>query len=134
MIIGKSIKYDLVSDAAYKFERGVDICIQDFALRRFIKIVEDHVEIKSISIKSDFNQMIMNKDRLIGIILKLIIFLEQILNEKNIDKILSNLGFEINNNFIVPSWRHDIESVNDLAEEIARVIGYNNIPKNNLKF
>ena len=52
MIIGKSVKYNLLSEAAYKFERGVDICIQDFALRRFIKIVEDHVEIKSISIQS----------------------------------------------------------------------------------
>ena len=47
MIIGKSVKYDLLSEAAYKFERGVDICAQDFALRRFIKIVEDHAEIKS---------------------------------------------------------------------------------------
>ena len=28
---------------------------------------------------------------------------------------------------IVPSYRHDIASQNDLAEEIARVIGYNNI-------
>ena len=46
MIIGKSVKYDLLSEAAYKFERGVDICAQDFALRRFIKIVEDHAEIK----------------------------------------------------------------------------------------
>ena len=52
MIIGKSVKYDLLSDAAYKFERGVDICIQDFALRRFIKIVKDHAKIKSISIQS----------------------------------------------------------------------------------
>ena len=48
MIIGKSAKYDLKSDAAHKFERGVDICAQDFALRRFIKIVEDHAEIKSV--------------------------------------------------------------------------------------
>ena len=40
MIIGKSVKYDLASEAAYKFERGTDICIQDFALRRFIKIVK----------------------------------------------------------------------------------------------
>ena len=38
MIIGKSVKYDINSDAAYKFERGVDPNIHDFALRRFIKI------------------------------------------------------------------------------------------------
>ena len=52
MIIGKSVKYDLLSDAAYKFERGVDINMHDFALRRFIKIVEDHTKIKSLSIET----------------------------------------------------------------------------------
>ena len=45
-IIGKSVKYDLHSDASYKFERGVDPSFQEIALRRFIKIVSDHAEIK----------------------------------------------------------------------------------------
>ena len=44
-IIGKSIKYDLNSEAAYKFERGVDPNLQDMAIKRFIKIIEDQVEI-----------------------------------------------------------------------------------------
>ena len=51
-IIGKSIKYNLVSDAAHKFERGVDILSHDMVLRRFIKVVQDHVKIKSIKLKS----------------------------------------------------------------------------------
>ena len=55
------------------------------------------------------------------------------LKRETIDKILINLGFEIDEEIKIPSWRHDIESINDLAEEVARVIGYNNIPKNNLK-
>ena len=29
----------------------------------------------------------------------------------------------------VPSFRHDVRTHNDLAEEVARVIGYNNIEK-----
>ena len=37
IIIGKSIKYDLFSDAAYKFER-VDICMQSFALKDLLKL------------------------------------------------------------------------------------------------
>ena len=41
-IIGKSIKYNLKSDAAHKFERGVDIASQEKVLRRFISIVKDH--------------------------------------------------------------------------------------------
>ena len=51
-IIGKSVKYNLVSDAAHKFERGVDIESQEKTLRRFIKVVQDHVKIKSIKFKS----------------------------------------------------------------------------------
>ena len=39
-LIGKSIKYDLNSEAAYKFERGVDPLMLENALRRFISIVE----------------------------------------------------------------------------------------------
>ena len=131
-IIGKSVKYDLLSEAAYKFERGVDICAQNFALRRFIKIVEDHAEIKSLSIQQ-FNKVDFEHKYITNNCKKINKILGTSLEENTIYKILSDLGFEINNEIKIPSWRHDIESVNDLAEEIARVIGYNNIPKNNLK-
>jgi phenylalanyl-tRNA synthetase beta chain len=40
---------------------------------------------------------------------------------------LKGLGFDIPGEIKVPSYRHDIETNNDLAEEIARVIGYDNI-------
>jgi phenylalanyl-tRNA synthetase beta chain len=52
------------------------------------------------------------------------------------DKYLSyllKLGFTIDNALItVPSYRSDIETQNDLAEEVARAIGYNNILKKEL--
>ena len=40
---------DVKSDAAYKFERGVDPLCHEEVLRRFIKIVSDHANIKNIS-------------------------------------------------------------------------------------
>ena len=40
---------------------------------------------------------------------------------------LEKLGFNVTDKIKVPSFRHDIKTQNDLAEEIARVIGYNNI-------
>ena len=132
IIIGKSIKYDLFSDAAYKFERGVDICMQSFALKRFIKIVEEHTEIKSVSIQQ-FNKVDHEHKYLTNNYKKINEILGTSLKRETIDKILINLGFEIDEGIKIPSWRHDIESINDLAEEVARVIGYNNIPKNNLK-
>ena len=42
-------------------------------------------------------------------------------------KILKALGFEKENSIVIPSHRSDIDQANDLAEEITRVIGYNNI-------
>jgi len=125
-IIGKSIKYNLVSDAAHKFERGVDIASQEMVLRRFAKVVQDHAKIKSIRFKSfgeadykDINIPIdVNK---INNILGTSLYKDEYL------KHLKGLGFEVTDVIKVPSYRHDIEANNDLAEEVARVIGYNNI-------
>ena len=130
-ITGKSIKYDIKSDAAHKFERGVDFNCHEFVLRRFAKIVDDHAVIKKIEMFSEIYQdkeiKNINFDHTrINKILGTDINLEDCENH------LVKLGFEINNgNLTVPSYRNDIESINDVAEEIARVIGYDNIDKRN---
>jgi phenylalanyl-tRNA synthetase beta chain len=51
-IIGKSVKYDIKSEASHKFERGVDQDSQDKVLRRFIQVVSEHANIKEMSIVS----------------------------------------------------------------------------------
>ena len=44
-------------------------------------------------------------------------------------RILKDLGFGVNGEEItVPSWRGDVAHYSDLAEEVARFYGYNNIP------
>tara|TARA_B100000575_G_C23141158_1_gene664129 strand:+ start:3297 stop:5207 length:1911 start_codon:yes stop_codon:yes gene_type:complete len=126
-IVGKSVKYNLNSDAAHKFERGVDVNSQEKVLRRYIKIVQDHAEINNIKIKSiseiEFNNKTLPFDnnkisRILGTRIK----------KDDYHKYLSDLGFTIKGDEVtVPSFRHDIFSQNDLAEEIARIIGYNNI-------
>ena len=52
-----------------------------------------------------------------------------------IDSILRRLGFEILGSnskdvfgVVVPPWRHDIENIQDIAEEVLRIIGIDNIP------
>ena len=126
-IIGKSVKYNLNSDAAHKFERGVDIALQEFVLRRFIKITNDHATIKSIKLKSFVEQAHINSYTIPKDINKINKVLGISLDDESCLNYLKNLGFEILNEIKVPSYRHDIKSINDLAEEIARVIGYNNI-------
>ena len=125
-IIGKSIKYNLTSDAAHKFERGVDIQAQEIVLRRFIEIVRDHSSIINIKIQSFEEIQFQNKHITIDIE-KINKILGTDIKEKEYLTYLSHLDFDIDKEIIVPSHRHDISSQNDLAEEIARIIGYDNI-------
>lgn len=127
MILGKALKYGINSDAAHKFERNTDMSSHEYVLRRFLKIVEDHTniinaemysktftEIDNVNVKYDLKKI----NNILGTNIK----------DKECKKYLLNLGFKIINDDIhIPSYRHDIKSINDIAEEIARVIGYNNI-------
>ena len=131
-VIGKSVKYDIQSEASHKFERFVDPECQDRTIRRFIKIVDEHTNIKDISVIAyKFKQNKVTKipidtnkiNQIIGINISQDTYLSH----------LSKLGFNINDEHIeVPSYRSDIETQNDLAEEIARVIGYDNISRNEI--
>ena len=132
-IMGQSIKYDIQSEAAHKFERRVDPDCHNEVLRRFIKIVSDHANITKLSIVTyDYQNTSENKilidfkkiNHILGI---------DMTNDEYVSY-LKKLGFKIDRKFvIIPSYRSDIKTQNDLAEEIARVIGYDNIPTSELK-
>ena len=96
-------------------------------LRRFLSIVNDHADIKNIEMISNnydshrFSQIPFNLERINKILGSNIDALE-------FEEYLLKLNFTIENNKIVaPSYRADIKTENDIAEEIARVVGYNNI-------
>jgi len=126
-IIGKSVAYDIKSEAAHKFERGVDPTCHERILRRFLKVVEDHAEIKKVELFAEsydaFKPVKIKPD-----ISKINSILGLQLKIDDIENKLTKLGFLKNKNFFeVPSFRNDIKNQNDLAEEIARIIGFNNI-------
>ena len=51
------------------------------------------------------------------------------IDEDTMRKILLDLGFTLEGEIIhVPSWRGDVEHYSDIAEEVARFYGYNEIP------
>jgi len=142
-ILGKSRKYNINSDSAYNFERGVDPCNQDHVLRRFLSIIEDHAIIKNVEI---YEEKIHKKQKNINInykTIKKIIYGEDCkdtLTKDNIDQILRKLSFEKVSNiddssalYELPSFRSDIIHENDIAEEVARVIGYDNISHHEIR-
>ena len=131
-IIGKSVKYDLNSEAAYKFERGVDPLMIEIALRRFIHIVEEHSKIKELSIfrniSSSCEAKSIEKDKS-----KVEDILGFKIENNKFEEILNNLGFDTTNDILIPSFRSDIDDHNHIAEEIARIVGYDNIPPEEIK-
>ncbi len=132
VIIGKSLKYDISSDAAYKFERNADPYSHDYVLRRFINIVESHTQIKKVEL---FTQSYSKKlHKIIPVnVSKINKILGTEINEDECITYLNKLGFELTDGKIkVPSHRNDVSTINDLAEEVARAIGYDNIKSESL--
>ena len=128
-IIGKSVKYDIQSEASHKFERGVDPECHDFVLRRFIKLVSEHANIKTMSIIS-YNYIDNPIHHIPVNIQKINQIIGTDISESDFLNYLKKLRFVIKEGFIiVPSFRSDIRTQNDLAEEVARVIGYDSIPR-----
>ena len=129
-IIGKAIKYNQHSDASHKFERGTDPLCHEKILRRFIKIVSEHAEIIKLELYSnnnDFKEVELRLDsnkvnNILGTNIPIKVYKD----------ILLSLGFIVDKSIKVPSFRSDISHQNDLAEELARVVGYDNISITNI--
>lgn len=126
-ILGKAVKYSISSDAAHKFERNVDPDSHEYVIRRFIQIIAEHTNILNLeiftknhspSIRNEIKFSLEKINNILGTNIK----------EKDCLNYLKRLGFEINEStIIVPSYRNDIKNINDISEEIARAIGYDNI-------
>lgn len=132
VILGKAVKYSINSDAAHKFERNVDPNCHDYVLRRFIKIVEEHTNILNLQLYR--NDCQSSPKKVVDFDLdKINKILGTDISEKTCTDYLKSLHFVIDQNeplIHVPTHRNDISNINDISEEIARSIGYNNINPN----
>lgn len=126
-------RHALNTDASFRFERGIDPNLTDYALKRAALLIIEIAggEISSDVIDSypkkieDFQVRLSfeNAAKLIG---------EEIPKE-TIKRILSSLDIKVNNvtetglGLTVPAYRNDVQREADVIEEILRVYGYNNI-------
>lgn len=117
----------LSTDASYRFERGIDSSVVEYALNKAAKII---AELSGGKILSGIVREV-SKNEIISIELKqdeINKILGTKLSRDEMIHILKLLGFEIKGDLcLVPSWRHDINIWQDLAEEIGRIYGYNKI-------
>ncbi len=122
---------NLDTDAKFRFERGIDPKSIEIGLTKAAQLI---TEICGGKI-SKFDVQKTEKDKKNKIKFKLSL-LEKIagfkIKDKDIIKILTDLGFEIFKKkkeleLTIPTWRPDITQPIDIVEEIVRIKGYNNI-------
>lgn len=128
-----SKRHTLQTDASFRFERGADPNITEYALKRAAILIK---EIAGGKISSEINDVyptpikpwtidvqLSNVDRLIG----------KTIDREIIKKILIDLKIEIVESndttlkLLVPTYKVDVTREVDIIEEILRIYGYNNI-------
>lgn len=119
----------LSTDASYRFERSIDSKGVDYAINKAADLIHsiaggkvlsgiarDGIEIENKEIKIEYD----NINRLAGLSLPI----------SEINRYLGLLGFVVrDNNCIIPTWRHDIDTWQDLCEEVVRLHGFENIKR-----
>ncbi len=132
--IRKSAKrHQLNTDASFRFERGIDPNITEYALKRAALLIQ---EVAGGEITSDIVDIYPKKIEDFPVVLnfnnvKKIIGQE--LPKEIIKNILASLEIKVNSvsdaglGLTIPAYRVDIQREIDVIEEILRVYGYNNI-------
>ncbi|MBE99218.1 phenylalanine--tRNA ligase subunit beta [Flavobacterium coralii] len=126
-------RHGISSDASFRFERGIDPTITQYALKRAALLIQETAggeitsdiidihpkKIEDHTVFLNFN----NVKRIIG----------QEIPVETIKKILVSLDIKISTmseiglGLTIPSYRVDVEREIDVIEEVLRVYGYNNI-------
>ena len=132
--IRKSAKrHQLNTDASFRFERGIDPTITEYALKRAALLIQ---EVAGGEITSDLINVYPKKIEDFSVFLnfsKAAKIIGEELPKDTIKKILVSLDIKVNSvsdaglGLTIPAYRVDVQREIDVIEEILRVYGYNNI-------
>lgn len=122
-------KLGMRSDASMRYEKGVDPKISMTCLKRAFQLVEElgAGEVVNTVIDADYSdntaaEVEFDPEWINN-------FLGTNISESDMLDYLNRLDFKVEGNKVIaPSFRIDIECKADIAEEIARIYGYNEIP------
>ncbi|MDY3013819.1 MAG: phenylalanine--tRNA ligase subunit beta [Evtepia sp.] len=117
------------TEASAKFEKGLDIMNTLPAVNRACELVELLGAGEVLDGVIDILNFVPQPKQLKLRAEKINELLGTDIEAPEMCRILENLGFGVEGDTItVPSWRGDVEHYSDLAEEVARFFGYNQIP------
>jgi phenylalanyl-tRNA synthetase beta chain len=126
-------RHQLNTDASFRFERGIDPTITEYALKRAALLIQ---EVAGGEITSDVIDVYPKKIEDFSVFLnfsKVAKIIGQEIPKDIIKKILVSLDIKVNSvsdaglGLTIPAYRVDVQREIDVIEEILRVYGYNNI-------
>jgi len=131
-IRGRARKYNFSTDAAHRFERGVDYSTTVEHIERVSKLILDicggnagPVDDQTLNVptREPVSMRVSRANRIIGVVI----------GAEEIAQIFTRLGLTFTHDgdtFAVtpPPYRFDIEIEEDLIEEVARIYGFERIP------
>ncbi len=126
-------RHGLSTDASFRFERGIDPTLTEYALKRAAMLIQ---EVAGGEITSDVIDVYPKKIEDFAVFLnfdKTAKLIGEELPKETIKKILASLDIKINSisdaglGLTIPAFRVDVQREVDVIEEILRVYGYNNI-------
>jgi phenylalanyl-tRNA synthetase beta chain len=126
-------RHQLNTDASFRFERGIDPTITQYALKRAALLIK---EVAGGEVTSDVIDLYPKKIEDFTVFLnfsKAAKIIGQEIPKDIIKKILVSLDIKVNSvsdvglGLTIPAYRVDVQREIDVIEEILRVYGYNNI-------
>ncbi len=126
-------RHSLSTDASFRFERGIDPSITEYALKRAAILIQ---EVAGGEITSDIIDVYQKKIEDFSVVLNfnnVSKIIGQEIPKETIKKILVSLDIKVTSvsdsslGLIIPAYRVDVQREIDVIEELLRVYGYNNI-------
>ena len=126
-------RHGLSTDASFRFERGIDPEITDYALKRAAILI---LEVAGGEITSDLIDINNSKNEDFSVVLNfenVTKIIGQAIPKETIKNILVSLDIKVTSvsdsslGLIIPAYRVDVQREIDVIEELLRVYGYNNI-------
>jgi phenylalanyl-tRNA synthetase beta chain len=136
-IAGRSRRYNFSTDAGHRFERGVDPQLTVEHIERITQLVLDICGTPETKV-GPIDDQILNIPTITPVTLRVARAVKVIgmpLTHQQCADALRGLGLQVTEGegtvtVTPPSFRFDLQIEEDLIEEVARMVGYNNLPTN----